>query len=161
MMIRTLALALACLAGLAGPTMAQVAQRKALTLEGAKQIAAAAEVEALKNKWNVAIAIVDEAGYLLYFQRMDGVQLGSVEVAMQKARTSALFKRPSKAFEDTVAGGRIVVLKLEGAVPLEGGLPIEVDGQIVGAIGVSGVTSQQDAQIGKAGIDAFLKNLPR
>lgn len=140
---------------------ADLATRKALTLEVAKQIAAAAESEAVGNKWNVVIAIVDDGGHLLYLQRMDETQIGSVEVAQQKARTAVAFKRPSKVFEDLVAGGRIAILKLPGALPVEGGVPIAVDGRIIGAIGVSGVTSQQDGQIAKAGVDALPKILGR
>ena len=135
---------------------ANLADRKVLTLEGAKAIAAAAEAEAVKNKWNVVITILDESGTPIYMQRMDGTQLGSVEVATQKAKSAFLFKRPTKAFEDAVAGGRSVIMRLPGAMPVEGGLPIQVDGQVIGAIGVSGVTSQQDGQIAAAGL-AVLK----
>ena len=135
---------------------ANLADRKVLTLEGAKAMAAAAEAEAVKNKWNVVITILDESGTPIYMQRMDGTQLGSVEVAMQKAKSAFLFKRPTKAFEDAVAGGRSVIMRLPGAMPVEGGLPIQVDGQVIGAIGVSGVTSQQDGQIATAGL-AVLK----
>jgi uncharacterized protein GlcG (DUF336 family) len=135
---------------------ANLADRKVLTLEGAKAMAAAAEAEAVKNKWNVVITILDESGTPIYMQRMDGTQLGSVEVATQKAKSAFLFKRPTKAFEDAVAGGRSVIMRLPGAMPVEGGLPIQVDGQVIGAIGVSGVTSQQDGQIAAAGL-AVLK----
>ena len=135
---------------------ANLADRKVLTLEGAKAIAAAAEAEAVKNKWNVVIAILDETGSPIYLQRMDDTQVGSVEVAMQKAKSAFLFRRPTKAFEDGVAGGRAALLRLPGAMPIEGGLPIQVGGQTIGAIGVSGVTSQQDGQIAAAGL-AVLK----
>jgi uncharacterized protein GlcG (DUF336 family) len=137
-------------------TAANLADRKVLTLEGAKAIAAAAEAEAVKNKWNVVITILDESGTPIYLQRMDGTQLGSVDVSMQKAKSAFLFKRPTKAFEDALAGGRMAIMRLPGAMPVEGGLPIQVDGQVIGAIGVSGVTSQQDAQIAAAGL-AVLK----
>jgi len=150
-------LALALALSNAGPASAQLASKKALTLEAAKQIAAAAEAEAVKNNWNVVIAVVDDGGHLLYLQRMDETQTGSVEVATQKAKTAAAFKRPTKALEDAVAGGRNVILKLPGALPVEGGLPISVDGKIIGAIGVSGVTSQQDGQIARAGLEALAK----
>jgi uncharacterized protein GlcG (DUF336 family) len=153
-----LALALALASALNG---AELAARKALTLEVAKQMAAAAEAEALKNKWNVVIAIVDEGAHLIYLQRIDETQIGSVEVAIEKARTAVRFKRPTKALEDAVAGGRNAILKLPGALPVEGGLPITVDGKVIGAIGVSGVTSQQDGQIAKAGLDALPKILSR
>ncbi|MBL8532587.1 MAG: heme-binding protein [Betaproteobacteria bacterium] len=129
--------------------------KKALSLEAVKKIAAAAEAEATKNKWNVVITIVDEGGQLLYLQRMDGAQYGSVDVAIRKARTSSAFKRSTKVFEDAIAGGRTAILSLDQALTLEGGLPLVFNGQIVGAIGVSGVTSQQDGQIAKAGADSL------
>jgi glc operon protein GlcG len=134
---------------------AQMVEKKALSLAAAKSIAAAAEAEALKNKWNVVIVVVDEGGQMLYLQRMDGTQYGSVDVAIKKARTSSAFKRPTKVFEDAIAGGRNAIIALEGALPLEGGLPLTYQGQIVGAIGVSGVTSQQDGQIAKAGVESL------
>jgi glc operon protein GlcG len=133
-----------------------LATKKALTLDAAKKIAAAAEAEAIKNNWPVVIAVVDDGGHLLYLQRLDGTQIGSVEVATQKARTAIAFKRPSKAFSDMVAEGRTVMLALPGATPIEGGIPLVADGQIIGAIGVSGVTSAQDGQIAKAGADVLL-----
>jgi uncharacterized protein GlcG (DUF336 family) len=134
---------------------AELATRKALTLEAAKQMAAAAETEAKKNKWNVVIVIVDEGGHLIYLQRMDDVQLASVQIAQQKARAALLYKRPTKALEDAVAGGRTVMLTFPDVLPAEGGLPITVDGRVIGAIGVSGVQSPQDAQIGRAGLAAL------
>jgi uncharacterized protein GlcG (DUF336 family) len=134
---------------------ANVTERKALTLEGAKAIAAAAQAEAVKNKWTVVIAILDEGGNLLYLERMDGTQIGSVDVAIQKAKSAFLFKRPSKAFSDAVGGGRVAIMSLPGALPVEGGLPITVDGQVIGAIGVSGMTSEQDGVIGAAGLTAL------
>jgi len=133
---------------------AQLADKKALTLEAAKKIALAAEAEAKKNNWNVAIAIVDEGGHLIYLQRIDGTQTGSIDVAIKKAQTAMAFKRPTKVFEDAVAGGRQVILALPGALPIEGGIPITIGGQIIGAIGVSGVKSTEDGQIAKAGADA-------
>ena len=139
------------------PLASQLANKKALTLTAAKQIAAAAEAEAVKNNWNVVIAVVDEGGHLLYLQRMDETQIGSVEIALQKAKTALLFKRPTKALEDAVAGGRNVVLRLPGALPIEGGIPIQADGKIIGGIGVSGVQSVQDAQIATAGLAAVAK----
>lgn len=130
---------------------AQLADRKALTLEAAKNIAAAAETEARRNNWNVVIAIVDEGGHLIYLQRMDGTQTGSIDVAIGKARTSAAFKRPTKVFDD-LAGKRPSILTIDAAaVLLEGGIEIRVGNEVIGAIGVSGVTSQQDAQIAEAG----------
>jgi len=133
----------------------ELATKKALTLSVAKQIAAAAEKHALENKWNVCIAIVDDGGHLVYFQRIDGTQTGSVLVSQRKAQTAIGFKRPSKVFEEQVAGGRSALLGLPGAVPLEGGIPLVVDGQMIGAIGVSGVTAQQDGMIAQAGADAL------
>jgi uncharacterized protein GlcG (DUF336 family) len=133
---------------------AQLATKKSLTLAAAKKLAAAAEAEASKNGWNVVIAILDDGANLLYLQRMDGSQIGSIEVAQEKARTAVRFKRPSKALEDAVTGGRNVVLRLP-VMPIEGGIPLMVDGQLIGAIGVSGVTSQQDGQIATAGVAAM------
>jgi uncharacterized protein GlcG (DUF336 family) len=123
--------------------------------EVARKAAAAALAEGKKNGWFVAAAVVDTGGILVHFERLEGTQNGSSEVAIEKARTSALFRRPSKAFEDVVAGGKTNYLRLPGAVPIEGGLPIVVDGRIVGAIGVSGATSAQDGQCAKAGLDAI------
>jgi glc operon protein GlcG len=127
--------------------------KSALNLTDAKQIAAAAEAEALKNKWSVTIAVLDDGGNLLFLQRLDDAPLGSIAVAQEKARTALMFKRPTKAIEEIVAGGRIVMLTLPGATPIEGGLPLLNKGQIIGAIGVSGVQSSQDAQIAGAGIE--------
>lgn len=151
--LRLAALSLALAA--AGLAQGPLAQRKALTLEAARRIAAAAEAEARKNNWNVVIAIVDEGGYPVYLARMDGVQLASIEIALRKARSAALFRRPTKVFEDQLAGGRQAVLALPGAMPAEGGLPIVVEGEVIGAIGVSGVTGQQDGQIARVGVDAL------
>jgi uncharacterized protein GlcG (DUF336 family) len=134
---------------------AQLADKKVLTLDGAKKVAAAAEAEARKNNWNVVIAVVDDGGNLLYLQRIDGTQTGSIEVAIQKARTAQAFKRPTKVFEDAIAGGRNALIALHGALPLEGGVPIMAGGQMVGAIGVSGVKSTEDGQIAKAGADSL------
>jgi glc operon protein GlcG len=133
----------------------ELATKKALTLEAAKLIAAAAQAEAKKNGWNMVICVVDDGGHLIYLERMDGTQLGSVQVAQDKARTAVLFKRPSKALEEAVAGGRTVVMKLAGATPVEGGIPILVGAQLIGAIGVSGATSPQDGQVAAAGVAAL------
>jgi uncharacterized protein GlcG (DUF336 family) len=128
-----------------------------IPLGDAKRALAAAQAEAVKNKWNVAIAIVDTGGHLVAFERMDTTQFGSVVVAQEKARTSAGFRRSSKAFQDNVAAGGegLRILGLSGATPLEGGLPLVIGGKIVGAIGVSGVTSAQDGQIAAAGVAAL------
>jgi uncharacterized protein GlcG (DUF336 family) len=116
-------------------------------------VVAAAEAEARRNGWNVVIAVVDGAGHLVLLERLDNTQVGSVEVARGKAWTSAAFRRPTKAFEDMVAAGGagLKVLTLQGVVAAEGGLPIVADGKLIGAIGVSGMTSQQDGQIAAAG----------
>ena len=121
--------------------------------ETAKKVAAAALAEARKNNWNMAAAVVDPAGDLVYFEKLDGTQAASVTIAVDKARSSARFKRPTKALQDTLAAGGdgLRVLRLDGAIPVEGGVPILVDGKIVGAIGVSGGTSAQDGQCAAAG----------
>lgn len=128
-----------------------------IALDAAKKVLNAAQAEAQKNRWNVAIAIVDAGGHLVAFERMDTTQYGSVDVAIEKARTSAGFRRPSKAFQDVVAAGGegLRILTLTGAMPIEGGVPIVREGKIVGAIGVSGVTSAQDGQIARAGAAIF------
>ena len=128
-----------------------------MTLAAAKKIAAAAEAEAVKNKWTVVIAILDDGANLVYLQKMDTTQIGSIDVAIAKAASAVKFKRPSKAFEEAVAGGRQAILKLPGAIPVEGGIPLMSDGIVIGAIGVSGVTSQQDGQIAGAGAAEFAK----
>jgi glc operon protein GlcG len=127
-----------------------------ISIENAKKAAAAAVAESKKNNWLMAVAITDPNGDLIYFEKMDGTQTGSVRVALDKARSAALFRRPTKAFQDVVAGGGagLRILGLEGAVPVEGGVPIVVDGKIVGAIGLSGGTSEQDGLAAKAGVDA-------
>jgi glc operon protein GlcG len=131
--------------------------KRALNLADAKLIAAAAEAEALKNNWDVTIAVLDEGGNLLYLQRLDEAPLGSILVAQEKARTALLFKRPTKAFEEIIANGRSAMLTLPGATPIEGGLPLLNNGAIVGSIGISGVQSPQDAQIAQAGVEAAAK----
>ena len=128
-----------------------------VTLDRAKKVMAAAEAEAKKNNWTVVIAIVDTHGLLVMLQRLDNTQTASVKVAIEKARTAAMFKRPSKVFEDAVAGGRLTLLGVPGVTPIEGGLPLMKDGKIIGAIGVSGMSSQQDGQVAKAGADVFGK----
>jgi glc operon protein GlcG len=151
---RTLSMAVALLLA-AASAAAQTVDRRVITLDGAKAILAAAEAEALKNKWTVAIAVVDESGNLIAFHKIDDTQMGSIDIAIGKARTAARMKRPTKALEDAVAGGRTVMLALEGVTPLEGGVPVTIDGRVIGAVGVSGVTSQQDAQVAQAGVAAL------
>jgi uncharacterized protein GlcG (DUF336 family) len=121
-------------------------------LESARKISAAATAEARKNKWNMAIAIVDPAGDLVFFEKLDGTQAASTTIAIDKARSSARFKRPTKALQDALSAGGagLRMLGLEGAVPVEGGTPILMGGRIVGAIGVSGGTSEQDGQVAAA-----------
>ncbi len=130
---------------------------EAISLEQAKKVIAAAEVEAKKNSWPVAIAVVDGAGFLVAFQRLDNTQLGSVKVAIQKAETSAKFRRPTKVFEETLekGGANLKILKLPDALPIEGGLPIIHEGKIIGAIGVSGVKSTEDGQVAAAGLEVL------
>jgi glc operon protein GlcG len=129
----------------------------AIQLGTAKRAAAAAISEAQRNAWTMAVAVVDMAGDLVYFEKMDETQTGSVTVSQAKARSAARFKRPTKAFQDalTATPDGLRILGLEGAVPVEGGLPIVVDGKIVGAIGVSGGTSAQDGQCANAGVEAL------
>lgn len=127
-----------------------------LTLDDARMIAAGAEAEARRNKWPVVIVIVDDGGHLLYLQRLDHAQYGSINVAIEKARAASAFRRPTKIWEENIAEGRLRYLNLPGTLPIEGGLPITVNNQFVGAIGVSGVRSFEDAQIAQAGIDALV-----
>lgn len=133
----------------------QLSTKRTLNLEIAKRMVAAAEAEAKKNNFTMFICVVDDGGNVMFIERMDDAQLGSFEVSMEKAKSALLFKRPTKAFEDTVAGGRVGVIKLPGAMPVEGGLPLMADGKIIGAIGVSGGTSPQDAQVAGAGVAAL------
>ncbi len=128
-----------------------------ISLETAKKASAAAVAEARKNHWTMAVAIVDSGGNLVYYEKMDDTQIGSANVALGKARTAALFKRPSKEFQDRVAagGGGLAVLGIEGVVPLEGGIPLVIDGKIVGAIGVSGDSSEHDGQCATAAVDSL------
>lgn len=148
-------IALAVFATLSMNANAQLADKKVLTLEAAKKIAAAAEGEARKNNWNVVIAVVDDGGHLIYLQRIDGTQTGSIDVAIGKARTAAAFKRPTKVFDDLAKTRPSITSISPNAVLLEGGIPVVAGGQVVGAVGVSGVTSQQDAQVAEAGIAAL------
>ena len=127
-----------------------------ITLEQAKKVMAGAEAEATKNKWPVVIAILDSGGNLVMLQRLDNAQWGSVDIAKDKARSAVALRRPTKVFQDLIAqGGANLRLLNIGYSVLEGGIPIVVGGKIIGSVGVSGVTSQQDAQIAQAGIDAL------
>jgi len=144
-------IALVLLSPIAGAQQWPFGYGAPVSVEQARKSAAAAVAEAKKNGWNVAAAVVDPSGVLVFYEKMDGTQVGSAHVAIEKARSSAQFRRPTKSFEDAVNGGRPNVLGLPGAIPLEGGLPLVVAGKIIGAIGVSGATSQQDGLCAKAG----------
>ena len=128
-----------------------------ISLEMAKKAAAGAAAEARKNGWFMAIAVTEPSGDLVYFEKMDNTQFGSINIALGKARTAAKFKRPSKVFQDLLAKGDnfTYLLGLEGAMPVQGGLPIVMDGKIVGAIGLSGATGDQDSQCAAAGLEAL------
>jgi glc operon protein GlcG len=141
--------------------MAAVAQAPApygipVTLETAKKASAAAIAETRKNNWNMAIAIVDPST-LVYYEKMDNTQVGSAQFSIKKAKSAALFKRPTKVFQDRLASGNagLAVLAVEGAVPVEGGIPLLIEGHIVGAIGVSGDSSEHDGQCAQAGADSL------
>jgi uncharacterized protein GlcG (DUF336 family) len=129
--------------------------KKSLSLEDARKAAAAAATEAKKNKWNMAIAVVDDGGHLIYFERIDETQFGSIDIAIGKARTAASLKRPTKALEDALNKGQYAILSFPNTLPREGGLPIFADGKVIAAIGVSGGTSSEDARVAKAGVDAL------
>jgi uncharacterized protein GlcG (DUF336 family) len=136
-------------------SFAQEATKPVLTLEVAKQLAVAAENEAAKNNLSMVITILDDGGNLLYFERMNSAQLGSIDVALAKARTALYFKRPTKSYQDRVAGGDMTLLKVPNVIPVEGGLPLIVHDQIIGSVGVSGGTPQQDGMVAQAAITAF------
>jgi glc operon protein GlcG len=129
--------------------------RKTLSLADAKRVAAAAAAKAAAEGWNVVIAVHDSGGHLIYLERADGTQLGSVVVAQEKSRTALMFKRPTKVLEDTILSGRVHMMSLPGITSVEGGLPLIVDGEVVGSIGVSGVQSSQDGQAAAAGAAAL------
>lgn len=152
-MKRPLAFVALALGTVAGPvlTHAQLVEKTALTLDGAKKIAAVAEARAKSENARVVIAVVDEGGSLLLLERLDDTQVASVNVGIDKARTAAIYRRPSKVFEDQVKNGRVSALALHGAVALQGGVPIIVEGKVIGAIGVSGETPGQDEDIAMAG----------
>jgi uncharacterized protein GlcG (DUF336 family) len=128
-----------------------------ISVENAKKAAAAALAEAIKNHWTMAVAIVDPTGTLVYYEKSDNTQIGSANVSINKARSAALYKRPTTAFQDALASGGagLRVLGLEGAVPVEGGVPIISDGKIIGAIGVSGDASENDGKCAVAGAAAI------
>jgi len=151
---RFVALALVA-AGAQVPLQAELPVKPVLTLEAARAVAGAAEAEAIRRGATVVIAVVDDGGHVVLLERLDDTQVASVDVGIGKARTAAIFRRPSKVFEDQVRDGRVAALALPGATPLQGGVPLEVGGVIVGAIGVSGNTPQEDEDIAKAGATAL------
>ena len=132
-------------------------QRQMLTQEDCNVIMKAALAEARANSWNVAIAILDDGGHLLGFERMDGATPANATIAVEKGRTAAVSRRSSGMWEDLIKGGRTAMLKMPGLLPVQGGMPVMVDGVCIGGVGVSGVQSQQDEQIAQAGINALLK----
>ncbi|MBI5936799.1 MAG: heme-binding protein [Betaproteobacteria bacterium] len=133
-----------------------IRQKAALTLAAAKKVLAAAEAEAVKQGWPVVIAVVDDGGHPLCLSRLDGAQHGSVAIAIAKAQAAVAFKRPTSAWSEALAGGRLGVLGLPGVVPSEGGMPLALEGHIIGAIGVSGVQAHEDGQIASAGVNVPL-----
>lgn len=134
---------------------ADLPSKRVLTLEAAKAVASAAEAEAARRKATVVVVVVDDGGHVVYLSRLNDTQVASVEVGIGKARTAAIFRRPSRFFEDQIREGRVAALALPGATPLQGGVPLVVNGAVVGAIGVSGNTPQEDEDIAKAGAAAF------
>src|SRR5215467_2075344 len=150
---------LAAVVSVMGVAMAQMPNPYGapISVENAKKAAAPAIAEAVKNKWTVAVAIVDPSGVLVYYEKMDNTQVGSAEIAIEKARTAARFKRPTKALQDALAAGGagMRILGLKDVTPVEGGIPLLMDGKIVGAIGVSGMASNQDTQCAQAGADSI------
>ncbi len=156
-MLKRLATAALFAVALLSPNTAsgQLATTKALTADAVKAVLTAAEAKARANSWNVSIAVVDPAGDLLGFLKLDGAATGTVQIAQGKARTSARFGRPSKVYADRITENQLNFLSVDGVVALQGGLPIVVDGRVIGAVGVSGVTSQQDEEVAAAGIAAI------
>ncbi len=133
----------------------QVRPVRMIALDGAQKALTAAMAEARKQNWGVSIAVVDATGELVAFARLDGAPFSSADVARAKARTAARFRRPTKSFDSTLTAGRLAILGLDGVTPVEGGVPIIINGEVVGAVGVSGVTSAQDAQVATAGVGAI------
>ena len=156
-MVRRLAVLLGVLMmTMPGDATQQLPTKRSLTLEAAKRMAAAAEAEAQKNNWTVSVAVVDDGGQLLLFQRMDNTKLVAIDIAIRKARTAVFFQGETKGLEEEVTKqGRTALLPIDGFMPLEGGIPLTVEGKVIGAIGVSGVTGEQDAQCAKAGAAAL------
>jgi glc operon protein GlcG len=155
MRIKLLLTLLAVLLSQGAAAHAQLIDKKVLTLEAADRIAAAAEIEAKKRNATVVIVVVDDGGYPLVLKRLNDTQVASVDVGIGKARTAAIFRRPSREFEEQIKNGRVASLVLPGATPLQGGVPLIADGKVVGAIGVSGNTPQEDEEIALAGARVF------
>lgn len=147
-------IAIALLLAMPYAVQAQLVDRKALTLAEARKAVAAATAEAKANNWNVVIAVVDDAGYPLTIDRLDNTQRPSVDIAVGKARSAALFRRPSAAMEESINKGRTALLSAEGYIFMQGGVPIVVNGEVIGAVGVSGVRADQDEQVATAGVKA-------
>ncbi len=135
--------------------MADLADKKALTLAAARAIVAAAEAEARKHNLNVTMSVVDDGGHLLHLARMDDTGIASVEVSVAKARAAVMFRRPTKFWEDAYASGKTHLANLPGVLPIEGGMPLTIGGKIIGAVGVSGASSAQDGQVAAAGAAAL------
>lgn len=139
----------------AGQASSQTLDKKVLSLEAAKKIAVAAEMAAREKGVGVVIAVVDDGGHLILLHRLDDTQVASVNVGIGKARTAAIYRRPSKDFEDQIRAGRVAALALADSTPLQGGVPIRLEGKVIGAVGVSGDTPQVDEAIAIAGANAF------
>ena len=154
-MVLTWVIGISLLGITASNASAQFVEKKTLSLAAAKKMAVAAEAEATKNNWSMVISILDDGGNLLYLERMDGTQLGSIEVSQGKARTALQFKRPSKAFQDLIDKDQQHLITLGHITGVQGGLPIMAEGKVVGSIGVSGGTSAQDEQCAQAGVNAL------
>jgi glc operon protein GlcG len=142
---------------MAGSALAQYVEKKTVSLALAKKMAIASEAEATKNNWGMVVTVVDDGGNLVYLGRMDNAQLGSIEVSEGKARTALSFRRPTKAFQDLIDANQGHLTTLPHVTAVQGGLPIMLDGKVIGAIGVSGGTSAQDEQVAQAGINAIEK----
>jgi glc operon protein GlcG len=153
--ILTLALGIALAGAAASTASAQLLDKKTVSLAAAKKIAAAAEAEAARNNWNMVVSVFDDGGNLVDLERMDGAQLGSIDISQAKGRTALLFKRPSKAMQDALNQGNAALSTLPHLTAVQGGLPIIVDGKVIGSVGVSGGTSAQDEQCARAGIAAL------
>ena len=149
------AIGIALLSISATKASAQLVEKKTLSLAAAKKLAAGAEAEAAKNNWTMVISVLDDGGNLIYLERMDGTQLGSIEVSQGKAQTALQFKRPSKAFQDLIDKDQAHLITLGHITGVQGGLPVMAEGKIVGSIGVSGGSSAQDEQCAQAGINAL------